>query len=117
MPAPENRNSNGPQRDALGRVLPGSTLNPAGRPKSNAALRQKCRDLDEESLAALRAALSEPGERVAAAKVLLAYGHGAPESKPIDDEAEHETTSGRVTPAKALEALTAEPRGPDDPEN
>lgn len=113
----QNKEPNSGRYGGLRPWKPGQSGNPGGRPKLNAALRQKCRDLDEESLAALRAALAVPGERVSAAKVLLAYGHGAPESKPIADEDEAEPTGGKVTPAKALEALTAEPRGPDDPEN
>lgn len=84
----QNKDSNSGRYGGLRPWKPGQSGNPGGRPKLNIALRQKCRDLDEESLAALRAALAVPGERVAAAKVLLAYGHGAPESKPLLDEDE-----------------------------
>lgn len=124
MTTPQNKDATGAQRDALGRVIAGSvSLNPGGRPKRN-VLRQKCRELTDEALASLRAALNEPGERVQAAKVLLAYGYGSPEPKPIDDDADDEAgeMGGKVTPAAALKALdaaplTPEPRGPTDPEN
>lgn len=110
----------GAKRDALGRAYRGGpSLNPGGRPKSNAALRQKCRDLTDELVERLRMlarAADSDTASVSTIKLLLAYGHGAPESRPIDDETP-EALGAAVTPAAALAALTAEARGPNDTEN
>lgn len=67
----------------------GQSGNPGGRPKGNAALRAKCRDMDDELLERLRAiamVADTDAASVAAIKLLLAYGHGAPEAKPLDDD-------------------------------
>jgi len=103
----------------------GQSGNPAGRPKSHVALRQKCRDLTDELVERLRQlakGADSDAASVSAIKLLLAYGHGAPEAKPIDDESDEQTSDGKVSPASALKALdaaplTPEPRGPADSEN
>jgi hypothetical protein len=53
----------------------GVSGNPGGRPRG---IEARCCAFTEEALAALRAALSNPKERVAAATVLLSYGWGKP---------------------------------------
>jgi hypothetical protein len=37
---PQNRRKTGPARDALGRILPGASLNPGGRPKTPLEIRE-----------------------------------------------------------------------------
>lgn len=82
---------------------PGQSGNPGGRPKAHAALRQKCRDLDEENIKRLQE-IAKNGDTdaasVAAIKLLLAYGHGAPPAKPLDEDDE--------TAAESQGALTDE---------
>jgi hypothetical protein len=57
---------------------PGQSGNP-GRPrKIPLSLRDAARALTPETLAALKAALAKPGERVPAATLLLAYAWGKP---------------------------------------
>jgi hypothetical protein len=55
--------------------MPGASGNPGGRPRG---IEARAREFTEEALQALRAALQNPRERVAAATVLLSYGWGRP---------------------------------------
>jgi hypothetical protein len=67
-----------PNPTGKGGFLKGQSGNPGGRPKSNYSMQERCRALDDQSIAALEKALENPRERVAAASILLAYGHGRP---------------------------------------
>ena len=58
---------------------PGQSGNPSGKRSLEAQFKRACQDNWRLGLDGLLAALGEPGERVAAAKVLFAYGFGAPE--------------------------------------
>jgi hypothetical protein len=63
-----------------GRLRPGVSGNPGGRPRGQGAFRKLCRSHALEAVNALVAALSESGERVPAAKVLLEFGFGKPDA-------------------------------------
>lgn len=57
---------------------PGQSGNPGGRPALLKGVQALARERTEDSVNALLAALKVPGERVAAATILLAYGYGRP---------------------------------------
>jgi hypothetical protein len=79
----------------------GVSGNPGGRPRG---IEARCREFTEEALAALRAALSNPKERVAAATVLLSYGWGKP--KQIIEA--NDTTSITIMHLVAAREISAE---------
>lgn len=86
MTAPRSGNPNGAEN---GTPWPkGVSGNPGGftkeRRRSVARFRKMCRKYTKQALAALVAALSEPGERVPAAKVLLEYAYGKPDAALMD---------------------------------
>jgi hypothetical protein len=56
----------------------GQSGNPHGRPAVAKNIQELARQHTSESVEALLAALRNPGERVRAAEVLLAYGYGRP---------------------------------------
>ncbi|GEM_PF-1742499 len=67
------------KRRGPGRRWPkGVSGNPGGRPKVLEEVRSLARQYTIDAVNALVSALKRPGERVAAAKVLLAYGYGSP---------------------------------------
>lgn len=61
-----------------GRWQKGQSGNPNGRPGGYGEFREKCRARTDKALAALEAALQEPANAVAAARVLLEFGWGKP---------------------------------------
>ena len=71
----------------------GHSGNPGGRPKQPNVLRTKCRELTEELIERLRQ-IAEKADTdatsIAAAKLILAYGYGAPDSAPLEDKEEEE---------------------------
>lgn len=67
------------KRRGSGRRWPkGVSGNPGGRPKVVEEVRSLARQHTVDAVNALVSALKRQGERVAAAKVLLAYGYGPP---------------------------------------
>lgn len=76
-------------RDERGRVLPGYSLNPSGRPKSDVKIRDLARQHTEEAIETLvkimRDMNAPPAARVAAAEAILNRGYGRP---PRADEEE-----------------------------
>ena len=56
----------------------GESGNPGGRPAAVRELRALARTHTREAMLALVAALQRPREAVAAATIILAYGHGRP---------------------------------------
>ena len=62
----------------MAKFKPGQSGNPGGRPAIVKTIQELARQKTPEAVAALLAALKKPGERVAAASVLLAYGYGRP---------------------------------------
>jgi hypothetical protein len=56
----------------------GQSGNPGGRPVILQDVKRLAQERTPEAVEALVAALKKPGERVAAATVLLAYGYGRP---------------------------------------
>src|SRR5690348_13031346 len=77
--APENRAAEA-VRDAKGRMLPGATLNPGGRPKAWAEFRDAMRERSPQAVAIVDRALKsrDPDERRWAAEKVLAYAWGRP---------------------------------------
>lgn len=76
---PENTPENKPKRKVPHSAWkPGQSGNPGGRPPTDHAFKELCRQKTPKALAALEKALGEPRERVAAAQVILAYAHGKP---------------------------------------
>lgn len=69
------------QRDELGRLLPGAQIS-KGRVKTLALMRESCREMTPAILKNMAHIATDPRHKnnVAAAKLLLAYGWGAPES-------------------------------------
>src|SRR5690242_1015336 len=67
-------------RDARGRILPGATPNPSGRPKVWAEFRDAMRERSPEAVAIVDKALrsKDPDERRWAAEKVLSYAWGRP---------------------------------------
>src|SRR3954454_7026404 len=76
---PENRAAEAP-RDPRGRMLPGTTLNPGGRPKAWREFQAAVRERSPEALAIIDEALKseDPAQRQWAVEKVLAYGLGRP---------------------------------------
>src|SRR5919202_4764379 len=76
---PENRAAEAP-RDPRGRMLPGTTLNPGGRPKAWKEFQQAVRERTPEALAIIDKALrsKDPEMRRWACERVLAYAWGRP---------------------------------------
>lgn len=62
----------------MAKFKPGQSGNPGGRPALLKGVQALARERTEDSVRALLQALKVPGERVAAATILLAYGYGRP---------------------------------------
>ena len=77
--APANKGAEVP-RDARGRILPGATPNPSGRPKVWAEFREAMRDRSPQAVAIVDKALKsrDAEERRWAAEKVLAYAWGRP---------------------------------------
>src|SRR5205814_4372247 len=75
--APENRGAEAP-RDAHGRMLPGTTLNPGGRPKAWAEFREAMRERSPQAVAIVDKALRsrDAEERRWAAEQVPAHAWG-----------------------------------------
>lgn len=85
---------------------PGQSGNPGGRPKEMFDLKAMIRrDGLEKAYQALITALEEPGERVPAAKTLLAYGVGLPSQHVSVTHEEAEKLSDMELLERTLEAL------------
>lgn len=71
-----------PARDSLGRLLPGNTANPSGRPKQQAALLQaalrECTEDDVRAIFRRMIDLAEKKGSVKAAELVLGYAIGKP---------------------------------------
>ena len=76
---PENRAAEA-VRDTKGRMLPGTTLNPGGRPRAWAEFRDAMRERSPEAVAIIDKALRsrDAEERRWAAEKVLAYAWGKP---------------------------------------
>src|SRR4051794_4368144 len=70
----------GAARDASGKLLPGHTANPSGRPKIWREFQDAMRERSPKAVEAIDRALrsDEPGERQWAAEKVLAYAWGRP---------------------------------------
>ena len=62
----------------MAKFKPGQSGNPGGRPAVVKHIQELARQHTADAVEALIAALQKPGERVAAASTLLAYGYGRP---------------------------------------
>ena len=73
------------KRDAAGKILPGTVLNPGGRPKKEPSLCIKIREFDEVYRQRLHeiALTAEPRDSTAAIKLLWSYAHGQPAQRMI----------------------------------
>lgn len=84
---------------------PGQSGNPGGRKRVDPVLRDACREMTPEILKKLRAlaqSADSDATSLGACKLILAYGHGTPESLKFDDS---EKTDDRVpTEQEAAEA-------------
>lgn len=78
---------------------PGQSGNPGGRPKGHRDVEALARQCTPEAIAALRAALKLPRERVAAAQVLLDRGWGRPK--------QHMEVDGEGTPLLRIRFVDA----------
>ena len=80
--APEIRKSVGPGRDEKGRILPGQSGNPGGRPKGVAEVVELARKHTKDAMAALHSIATgidvPPAARVSASVALLERGWGKP---------------------------------------
>ena len=65
----------------------GQSGNPGGRPKKSYEVQERFRELSPQAEKALLAALETPGERVAAARIILERAWGKPQSAPQDSHA------------------------------
>ncbi len=87
---------------------PGQSGNPGGRPAILKQVKELAREHTEDAVNALIAALLNPGERVQAATILLAYGYGRPQQNinvrrinSVDDLDEDELHAIANTPIDA----------------
>lgn len=71
----QNKPEHAPARDEHGRLLPGHTANPGGRPKDIGAFREKCRKHTQQAINTLVRAMRGP-DGAMAAKVLLEFAWG-----------------------------------------
>ena len=82
LPPPADLENRAPEvaRDPRGRVMPGHTPNPGGRPKAWREFQQAMRERSPEAVAVIDRALRsrDPGERRWAAERVLAYAWGRP---------------------------------------
>lgn len=97
-------------RDAKGRILPGHTLNPGGKPKRVLELQQLALSESAASfkvIIALRDNANEESRvRLAAAKLLIAYGIGEP-PKVVEIDAPPTSVPGDPMDALTIEELRA----------
>jgi len=63
----ENKRSDAPQRDASGRLLPGHTANPGGRPKVQRELQAILEECGPKAAEKVKALIDSPDEKVALA--------------------------------------------------
>lgn len=86
----------------------GVSGNPKGLPTKPHKFRKMCRALTPEALAALKAALQEPGERVPAAKAVLEFAWGkAPSAEVIAQlDGQAKASRGAAVREDALEAVS-----------
>jgi hypothetical protein len=78
MSEPGNRAGTG--RDANGRMVPGTTLNPSGRPKVVEEFRARARKAVDEKIVArwIREVEDDGPDWVKCSELLAAYGYGKP---------------------------------------
>ena len=91
------------------RFKPGQSGNPSGRPKGLADLRAQCRELTPLVLKKLKRVLRHADSHaalVAAAKLVLAYGYGAPENKPVTEIEVDGEVVGKWDPRSGKELLS-----------
>lgn len=110
---PANRQVSG--RDSSGRILPGTSLNPEGRPKVDVAFRARARKaVDDRVLDRWIAELENDGpEWVKCSELLAAYGYGKPsQAVEISTMAEEQWfDGGRLDKADVLEVLRLDSLG------
>ena len=98
------------RRDALGRIAPGSTLNPGGRSKQVTELLDLARAATPKAIALAETYLDDeeldPRVRLDAAKFLASYGLGKPPAlvPPDDDDKASRPLAG--LPTAVLERLS-----------
>jgi hypothetical protein len=86
---------------------PGEHGGGRGRAKGYRKFRKLIREMSPEALAALRAALAEPGERVGAAKVVLEFSWGKAPTADVMARLDAEVSKkGKAVREDALEALS-----------
>src|SRR3954454_13547264 len=80
MGQPANRAAEAAKRDEKGRILPGGTLNPSGRPKVWREFQEAMRERSPEAVAIIDQALSSGDPELSrwAAERVLAYAWGRP---------------------------------------
>jgi hypothetical protein len=108
MSATSEHDATGVKRDALGRIVAGSKLNPSGRP----ALLREVRDLARvhtaeaiETLAAIMRDSEKDLARVAAANALLDRGWGKPGNAGPDDAEKEISGAAETLTAEQVQAL------------
>ncbi len=81
-----NKPPGAPQRDALGRLLPGSTANPGGIPKAVLAIKEALAADGPAARLRMIELMASDDEAVAfqATKTILAYAAGQPPKAPED---------------------------------